>query len=399
MKEGWTYKKLGEVFPIVMGKTPPRNIARFWDKKKETGNRWVSIADLSKNEGKEIYDTKEYISDEGKQNIKLVPKGSLLVSFKLTLGKMAFAGVDLYTNEAIMSLEKRKDIDLMFLFYYFSYLNWNKIASGNEKVKGKTLNKKSLSEIPVVYIPLSEQRSIVTRLDTALSRIDALKANAEKQLNEAKALFQKALAEEMKPKERWEEKTLGEITVSMADGPFGSNLKKEHYTTNKEVRIIQLSNIGEEGWREDNTKYTTFEHLKTIQRSEVKPGDVVIAKMMPAGRAILCPDNESKYVLSSDAVRATLKEGLDKRFVCFAINSSSFRRQVYANVSGSGRVRTSLTKLRDCKLYIPSPSDQQAIVAHLDSISSNIRKLEELQQKTIAECDALKQAMLREVFE
>ena len=116
MKEGWTYKKLGELFPIVMGKTPPRNVSRYWDEKKETNNLWVSIADLSKYEGKEIHETKEHISDEGKQGIKQIPKGSLLVSFKLTLGKMAFAGEKLYTNEAIMSLQRRDDVDLVFLY-------------------------------------------------------------------------------------------------------------------------------------------------------------------------------------------------------------------------------------------------------------------------------------------
>ena len=92
----------------------------------------------------------------------------------------------------------------------------------------------------------------------------------------------------------WQWMELGKLAVDSADGPFGSNLKKEHYTQNKEVRIIQLSNIGEEGWRDENTKYTTFEHLTEISRSEVKAGDVVIAKMMPAGRAILCPNYDVK---------------------------------------------------------------------------------------------------------
>lgn len=245
----------------------------------------------------------------------------------------------------------------------------------------------------------NEQRSIVSRLDAAFADIDALKANAEKQLAEARALFQKALEEAMKPKEGWEEKRIGEIAQSMADGPFGSNLKKEHYTDNAEVRIIQLSNIGEEGWREENTKYTTFEHLKTIQRSEVFPNDIVIAKMMPAGRAILCPNHEKKYVLSSDAVRVTLKGDLNYAFVLYSINSPYFRKQVYENVSGSGRVRTSLTKLRECHVFLPSIAIQHRIVSHLDSLSAKVRELEEVERKTMSECDALKQAMLREVFE
>ena len=184
----------------------------------------------------------------------------------------------------------------------------------------------------------------------------------------------------------------------MADGPFGSNLKKEHYTNNKEVRIIQLSNIGEEGWREDNTKYTTFEHLKTISRSEVFPDDVVIAKMMPAGRAILCPNHEKKYVLSSDAVKVEIKDGLNKRFILYFINSPYFRSQVYENVTGSGRVRTSLTKLKDCKLRIPPLSYKQSIVASLNALNEKCKTLQANYEKTLSLCNDLKQAFLRKAF-
>ena len=200
-------------------------------------------------------------------------------------------------------------------------------------------------------------------------------------------------------KEGWDYKKLGELALSMADGPFGSNLKKEHYTNRKEVRIIQLSNIGEEGWRDDNIKYTTFEHLETIKRSEVVSGDIVIAKMMPAGRAILCPNKESKYVLSSDAVRVTLKDGLNNRFILFSINSPYFRKQVYENVTGSGRVRTSLTKLRDCKIYLPSLSEQQSIVDYLDSVFAKIDAMKANAEKALNEAKAFFQASLKEMLE
>ena len=200
-------------------------------------------------------------------------------------------------------------------------------------------------------------------------------------------------------KEGWEYKKLGDLALSMADGPFGSNLKKEHYTNRKEVRIIQLSNIGEEGWRDENTKYTTYEHLDSIKRSEVLPGDVVIAKMMPAGRAILCPNKESKYVLSSDAVRVTLKKGLNSRFILFSINSPYFRKQVYDNVSGSGRVRTSLTKLRDCKVGLPPLSEQQSIVDYLDSAFAKIDAMKANAEKALNEAKALFQASLKEMLE
>lgn len=195
-------------------------------------------------------------------------------------------------------------------------------------------------------------------------------------------------------KEGWTYKKLGDIAVSMADGPFGSNLKAEHYTQNREVRIIQLSNIGEEGWRDENKKYTTYNHLETIKRSEVCPGDIVIAKMMPAGRAVICPNIDSKYVLSSDAVRVTLKEKIDHKFIYYAINSPYFRKQVYKNVSGSGRVRTSLTKLRDCVIGTPTFSEQKRIVSRLDAAFSHIDELKANAEKQLSEARALFQKSL-----
>lgn len=395
MKEGWSYKKLGEVFPIVMGKTPSRNIARYWDKKKETGNRWVSIADLSKNEGREILETKEHISDEGKQGIKLIPKGSLLVSFKLTLGKMAFAGIDLYTNEAIMSLGKRKDMDLMFLFYYFSYLDWHKIASGNEKVKGKTLNKKSLSEIPVPCIPLSEQHSIVSRLDAAFSHIDARKANAEKQLNEARKLFQAELTECMKPKEGWEEKKLGEVGTFSRGINFAKNdFVKDGYP------CIHYGQI--------HTTFgpVTYEHLTSIPNGMVRhdklasKGNLIIAiTSEDVAGSCKCTAWMGDYDISVGAHAAIYKHELNPIFMSYYFKSSIFQQEKEPYVHGFKVMEIKPSDIAKIPIVFPSKEDQQIIVSHLDSLSSNIRKLEELQQKTIAECDALKQAMLREVFE
>jgi len=160
--------------------------------------------------------------------------------------------------------------------------------------------------------------------------------------------------------------------TAFADGPFGSNLKKEHYTENEEVRIIQLSNIGEEGWRNHNIKYTTHAHAKTLERSCVEPGNIVIAKMMPAGRAIVVPEINSHYILSSDAVKFVPNQILDKNYLLYAINSDSFRGQVVAEAHGVTRVRTSLTKLKTYLLPVPPINEQKRIVQKLDSLKPYI---------------------------
>lgn len=184
-------------------------------------------------------------------------------------------------------------------------------------------------------------------------------------------LFVEPISEDECPFEKpsgWEFARLSELSLDSADGPFGSNLKKEHYTDKKQVRIIQLSNIGELGWRDSNVKYTTFEHLKTVGRSEAFAGDIIIAKMMPAGRAIICPNTDIKYVLSSDAVRFAFSTLLDRRYLYYAINSPVFKDQVYGEVQGITRVRTSLSKLRTYILPIPPLSEQKRIVERIDEL-------------------------------
>ncbi len=401
MKEGWIYKKLGEVFPIIMGKTPPRNIAKYWDVKKETRNLWVSIADLSKNEGGEIHETKEHISDEGKENIKLIPKGSLLVSFKLTLGKMAFAGEDLYTNEAIISLPKRDDVDLMYLYYYFSFLDWNRIASGNEKVKGKTLNKSSLSEIPIAYIPLSEQRAIVARLDSAFAQIDALKANATRQLSEARKLFQKALEEAMTPKEGWEEKTIGAVIDHLRTGLnprtyFKLNTPDSecYYITVRELKGFTIE-------PDEKTDKVNRAAIKRInERSNLKIGDVLFSGTGTIGKTALVSELPENWNIKEGVYAMTPKHSkLDSKYFIYYIGSEFFLRLVNDKAAGTGVRSIPMKELVKLPIHVPPLPTQQAIVTRLDSLSANIRALEEVLQKIIAECDALKQAMLRQVFE
>ena len=208
--------------------------------------------------------------------------------------------------------------------------------------------------------------------------------------------------------DNWEWVRLNDLSANVqypfADGPFGSNLKKEHYTDKKEVRIIQLSNIGERGWRDDNHRYTTFEHLKNIKRSEVDAGDIVIAKMMPAGRAIVVPQHlEIKFVLSSDAVKFVPNKLLHKDFLYFAINSSVFKSQVDAEVQGITRKRTSLTKLKKYILPIPPLEEQKRIVAKIEKLMPLVDEYAEsynrLQKIDNEFEDKLKQSVLQYAME
>ncbi len=193
----------------------------------------------------------------------------------------------------------------------------------------------------------------------------------------------------------WSIEPIGELSIEMADGPFGSNLKKVHYTEKNEVRIIQLSNIGANGWNDENKKYTTFEHARTISRSIVLPNNVVIAKMMPAGQSIICPNKEKGYILSSDAVRITFDENkVLPIFFVYSTKTRFFKRQMSDEIQGSTRARTSITKLKLNRIVLPPVPEQTAIATTLSDIDTLIENLEKL----IAKKRSIKQGAMQELL-
>ena len=168
---------LAELCTIQIGRTPPRADSRQWDPQRRTRNVWVSIADMSASEGLEISASKEHLSDLGASSCRLVPAGTVLLSFKLSIGKIAVAGCDLYTNEAIAALRLPEDspVSRDFLIWFLRSIDWGREASGSEKVKGATLNKKKLSGLMVPIPSIAEQQRIVQRLQAVDTRLSALK--------------------------------------------------------------------------------------------------------------------------------------------------------------------------------------------------------------------------------
>ena len=192
-------------------------------------------------------------------------------------------------------------------------------------------------------------------------------------------------------------------TESFADGPFGSNLKKEHQIDKPEVRIIQLSNLGEFGWRNDNIKYTSYEHLKTIARCEVEPGNFVIAKMMPAGRTVIVPDLGTKICLGSDAIKFVPHPIIYEMYLYYAMHSDMFLNQVSAESHGVTRIRTSLNKLKTYILPIPPISEQHRIVAKIEELLPYIERYgkaeEQLTELNTTFPEALKKSILQEAVQ
>jgi len=198
----WPVLPLARICRIEIGRTPSRAHPEYFG----GDNVWVTIADL--NDGT-VCESKEHVTDDAvsKARMRPVPVGTVLLSYKLSLGKLGIAGTNLFTNEAIAALPSRPGVEIVAKYLFYALRTVDYLALCHGAVKGKCLNRASLNRIPVPLPPLSEQQRIVEILDQA----DALrKKRAEADAKAARilpALFYKMFGDPATNPKGWEQKS------------------------------------------------------------------------------------------------------------------------------------------------------------------------------------------------
>ena len=237
MKEGWTTRKFSDIFDLQMGKTPSRDNSSYWG----GTNTWVSIADM--NCGKYIYDTKEHITNSAvsESGIYRVSKDTVIMSFKLSIGKTAIATKDLYTNEAIMSFNTKEGFEILpdYIYYYLKGYKWQGM---NKAVMGMTLNKKAISNNIFSYPNTLQQQHIVEELDLLSSIIEKKKAQLNELDNLAQSLFYEMFGDPITNEKGWEIKTWKDVFETKT-GKLNANAMVEggiypFFTCSKEISYI-----------------------------------------------------------------------------------------------------------------------------------------------------------------
>ena len=167
LPSNWAWTRLGNIAKMTIGKTPARGDQRYWSNGEYS---WVSISDM-KDLGV-ISATKERISAIAVKELmgNISPKGSLLMSFKLTVGRTSLLDMDAYHNEAIVTVLPLIDECNTFRNYLFRTLPLLSVAGDSkDAIKGKTLNSQSLSRLLIPLPPMSEQERIVQELQRVTS--------------------------------------------------------------------------------------------------------------------------------------------------------------------------------------------------------------------------------------
>ena len=158
----WLWVRFGQIVRISIGKTPVRGDVRYWS---NTTKPWVSISDMI--DYGYINNTKEKISDAAASLMSSIsPAGSLLMSFKLTVGRTSILNIDAYHNEAIITIYPFIDDEFAlrdYLFYTLPILS--NMGDSKDAIKGKTLNTQSINNLLIPLPPLKKQRHIINRLE------------------------------------------------------------------------------------------------------------------------------------------------------------------------------------------------------------------------------------------
>jgi type I restriction enzyme, S subunit len=198
---------LSTLVDISTGKTPSRANLNYWG----FGKNWLSIADMKGD--MEVCDTKEQITELAikETGIKIVPKGRILFSFKLSIGKVAFTGNDIYTNEAIAAfgIRDKNKVDAKYLYYVLKEFDFS--GTGDKAVMGLTLNQKKLKLLQIPLPPLETQKKIAAILDKA----DELRKN-DRKIHEkfdqlAKSVFLEMFGDPVLNPKKWELNKFSEV--------------------------------------------------------------------------------------------------------------------------------------------------------------------------------------------
>ncbi len=368
----WSADFFGNLVEYKLGKTPPRASPVYW---KDGKYPWVSISDMTPHGV--VTETAEKVSQVAYDTVfrgRLVPEGSLLMSFKLTIGRMSRLGIPAFHNEAIISFQPDPEkLSDAYLSYYLSQINYKDYQ--DTAIKGQTLNKGKLSALEIALPPLPEQKKIAHILSTVQRAIEVQERIIQTTTELKKALMHKLFTEGLRH-EPQKQTEIGPVPESWEVVPLGEFFQIKHgfafdgkfFKPSGNHILMTPGHFYEEGGFRDQgekTKYFTGEIPQDYVRAKA---DLVVAMTaQPSGllgSAAFVPENDRYLHNQRLGLIVDLDEKrLSKRFLFYLFNHPHLRVEVAKTSTGSKVKHTSPTKLRAVKVAIPPSLDEQEEIA------------------------------------
>ncbi len=334
----------------------------------------------------------------GYANDFLCEEGSTIIGRKGTIDNPLFISTKFWNVDTAFGLHALQGLDKRFLYYFCRSFDFTKQDKGSGR---PSLVKSDLLQIEIPIPPLPEQRQIVSILDQAFAAIDQAKANIERNIENAKELFQSKLNEVFSQRgDGWVEKKLGEVTKKIGSGATPKGGQASYKESG--ISLIRSMNVHDNGFRSKNLAFIDEGQANKLKNVTVEENDVLL-NITGASVARCCVVNNSYLparVNQHVSIIRLKEEVLNHKFLHFAL-ISKITKDILLGIGEQGSTRQAITKtqIESFKVRYPSElSKQIEIVNSLEKIKLESEKLESAYLIKLETLSALKKSILQKAF-
>ena len=385
MKKGWIETKLEDVCGFQNGfafksstfkptGVPIIRISNIQDDSIDTANRLV------------FFDPKDYLENLDRYR---VVEGDLLIAMSgATTGKIGFNTEDtvFYLNQRVGKFEPREKLNKRFLYHFLS-MNVEENLRISAGAAQPNLSTEQIKGFAIPLPPLAEQQRIVGLLEEAFEGFATAKANAEKNLQNARALFESHLQSVFTQRGKgWVEKLLGDVCETTQGVQIPKNLHFKSPGENRR-RYLYISDFD----HDENLKYVD----DIFPKKRVTENDLIVVNTgATAGKIFRGIDG----VLSNNLFKVTLNQGIDADFLYYFVTSSLFKEHQKKIVKGTANPHMGHENFKSTPVNIPPLDVQLETATKLDDLREETQRLARIYERKLSALAELKKSLLHQAF-
>lgn len=404
--ENWVWVRLGAIAEIVTGGTPSKKHPEYYG-----GNfPFYKPSDLDK--GRLTYDASEYLSEEGKNVSRIIPKNSTAVCCIGSIGKCGYLMCEGTTNQQINSAIPK--INSLCLYYYLCTENFvQDLLSMASATTIAIVNKSKMESCAFPLPPLSEQQRIVERIEELLAKLDEAKERLQEVADSfavrKAAILHNAFTGELTKQWRWENGVSDESWEEITWGSFIEKIEAgKNWNAlgrppkNGEFGVVKVSAVTWGEFLEDESK-TCTEESQWNEEKRISVGDFLFSRantIQLVGNCVIVKDVKRKLMLSDKILRFSLSERVYDFFALWYTRTSSYRKQIESVASGNqdGMRNISQNNMKMIIFPLPTLPEQHEIVRLIDDLLARERAAQQAAEQALASIDLMKKSILARAF-
>lgn len=400
MKEGWLTRKLGEVCSFLNRGISPAYL-------EEGGVCVINQKCVRDHEVRYALSRRHDANAKKVAQERFIQIGDVLVNSTGTgtLGRVAQIRdepEEATTVDSHVTIVRPKPGLLHLDFFgYMMIVIEDAIKAAGEGCGGQTeLARSILAERFWVSYPesIGEQQRIVALLDEAFAGLATAKANAERNLQNARAIFESHLQSVFSQRgEGWDEKRLEDVCV-IGDGNHSSNYPKKEELVRAGVPFIRATNLVAGRISDEDMRYLSPEKHVQLKKGHLKAGDILFTNRGEIGKTAIVDANHDGSNLNSQIAWLRCGEILNNRLLFHVLNSGEIKSYLELSKNGAALQQFTIRQIRELKIPIPPNDLQGALVGRLDSLLEETQRLTRLYERKLAALEELKKALLHQAF-